>query len=1466
MSDSISNLATFTPGDLVISVVGDGAGDGTYGDNQASPIVLEELTTSGSVVGDLVLPQTTAIVNGVTQYAISGEYGSSSEGSLQLSADGHSLVIAGYGVNAATYNSGGAAVYGNAALAQSTSIPGGPYTPVARVIADISASGAVNTSTALYNVFDLNNPRSVATVNGTTFYISGQGQKGSTNQGVFVADEGASSATGVDTSTDTRTVEIIDGKLYVSRDSTQGVGGTLSDYGATLPTGTTSASVLPGIDGSITLTAAQANGIDNADIGKSINLSPENFFFADADTLYIADGGDPKAGGLGDGGLQKWTFNGSVWTLDYTLTAGLDLVPDTATSGTTGLIGLAGTVVGGQVELYATNSTLGDLDQTYLFGISDTLAATALPTNESFNVLVTAAADTNIRGISFAPTAAVTTTSDTTVSSGSSSSGVQVTSGSILTVQSGGTAVSATIFSGASATIAAGGIDSGSYIAQGGQETVLGSAAADTVAGVQLVSAATAVVNDEIVLNGGTVELFLAGAIASNTTIDAGGALAISGHAVASNTTISGGLVELESPKAILSGSVTFVDAGTIDVTANTSVGYGDLGVISGFGVGDVIDFTSATAIGAAGSAATVTFANTGSTTTATVSGGGSTQAFTFAGSPASNLQLISDGRGGEELTYSATPPVSTTISSGSSQSDIPVTSGSIVDVLSGGTLISGSIAAGGTVTVEAGGLDLDSEISTSGFELVLGMATGDKVSGTQLVSAATAVVNNETVYSGGSIDLFLKGAVADDAVVMSGGQLNISGNATASNTTIDGGLIDLQSPKAVLAGTVTFAGAGTIAITDTTSAGFGDLAIINGFGSGDVIDLTIVGSGASLATTTSGGNTIATVTDGGVTESFIFAGSASGLQLVGDGNGGEELTTGGSASSSSSSSSSSSVTSVTSGMTESGLVVSGGFSVSVLNGGTIVGASILSGGSVTIQTGGVDSASVISAGGNETELGSAAGDQIYGTQLVSAATAVVSSETVYAGGNLDLFLKGAVSNNAVLRGGTLNINGNATAYDSVLTSGGLIDLQSPKAVLSGSVLFDGAGTLEVSDVSSAGYGDQAVISGFGAGDVIDDTVIGTGATFATTTSGGNTVATITSGSVTQSFTLAGDVGANLQLVGDGNGGEEIIPVLCFCAGTLIRTPAGEAPIERLAVGDRVITHTGAERPITWIGRGRVLATRGRRNAATPVIIRKSAFADNVPNRDLRVTKGHAFSFEGALIPIEFLVNHRSILWDDQAQEVELYHIELESHDVLLANGAAAESYRDDGNRWLFQNANSGWGLPPLEPCAPVLTGGRLVDEVWRRLLDRSGPRPSMTTTDDPDLHLVVDGERVEPINRRSELYVFRLPETPRALRIASRSAVPQELGIARDDRPLGVAIGRIVFSQAARQRVIDAADPRLVEGFHPFEAEGLVRWTNGDAILPESLFQDLSGACLLMLHLNGATTYRDDGKRRMVA
>jgi hypothetical protein len=315
---------------------------------------------------------------------------------------------------------------------------------------------------------------------------------------------------------------------------------------------------------------------------------------------------------------------------------------------------------------------------------------------------------------------------------------------------------------------------------------------------------------------------------------------------------------------------------------------------------------------------------------------------------------------------------------------------------------------------------------------------------------------------------------------------------------------------------------------------------------------------------------------------------------------------------------------------------------------------------------------------------------------------------------------------------------------------------------------------------------------------------------------------------------------------------------LCFLAGTRIATPTREARVEELAVGDMVRTIGGGVNRIVWIGVGRIVAVRGRRNAATPVTVRKGALADNVPHRDLRVTKGHALYIDGVLIPVEFLVNHRSIMWDDHAQEIKLYHIELETHDVMLASGAPAESYRDDGNRWLFQNANSGWRLPRMEPRAPVLTGGPIVDQVWRRLLERAGPRPGIPLTDDPDLHLLVDGRRIEPDHRSESRHVFHLARRPGVVRVVSRAGAPQELGVARDPRLLGVAVRAIVLAQAMRTRMIGADDKRLTEGFHGFEEANQIRWTNGDAAVPGELFEDFVGPMELTLHLGCRTTYAD--------
>ncbi len=452
-------ISSFTSGDLVISTVSNsGFNTANNGLDTASPISLQEFSlgtggTSATSVGTFTLPQTSSGSNS----AISGEYGSASEGILEDSVNGQYMTIMGYGVNANTFNTAPTSTYGNAALGQTTSLTTGSYTTVARVVGLIGQNGSVDTSTALTGVYNTNNPRSAATVDGSSFYVSGQGVTGDGTGGIFYATRGATTATAINNNTgvpsgtpngtdnaaygtETRAVEIVNtgsgNTLMASRDF--GASGTpnsstdirsFTNSSNGLPTssaGLTVARVLPdtqsskGNYGSINLTAALANGVNNGRIGTFVYLSPEQFFMASSTVMYVADSGAPKNGGagaagLGEGGLQKWVNTAGTWTLQYDLYAGLNLVNNnTANSatntagGVTGLFGLAGQVESdGTVELFATSYGVNELSQSYLYEITDTLSATTAG-SESFTTLYTAGPNTastglSIRGVAFAP-------------------------------------------------------------------------------------------------------------------------------------------------------------------------------------------------------------------------------------------------------------------------------------------------------------------------------------------------------------------------------------------------------------------------------------------------------------------------------------------------------------------------------------------------------------------------------------------------------------------------------------------------------------------------------------------------------------------------------------------------------------------------------------------------------------------------------------------------------------------------------------------------------------------------------------------------------------------------------------------------------------------------------------------------------------------------------------------------------
>ncbi len=135
----------------------------------------------------------------------------------------------------------------------------------------------------------------------------------------------------------------------------------------------------------------------------------------------------------------------------------------------------------------------------------------------------------------------------------------------------------------------------------------------------------------------------------------------------------------------------------------------------------------------------------------------------------------------------------------------------------------------------------------------------------------------------------------------------------------------------------------------------------------------------------------------------------------------------------------------------------------------------------------------------------------------------------------------------------------------------------------------------------------------------------------------------------------------------------------CYRAGTRIATAYGETPVEALRAGDLVRTHAGALRPVAWVGWRRVDCRRHPRpELVWPIRIAAGAFGARLPARDLFVSPDHAIfiAADGVLIPARYLVNGATITAMPVAW-VEYHHVELATHDILLAEGLPAESYLD---------------------------------------------------------------------------------------------------------------------------------------------------------------------------------------------
>ncbi len=145
---------------------------------------------------------------------------------------------------------------------------------------------------------------------------------------------------------------------------------------------------------------------------------------------------------------------------------------------------------------------------------------------------------------------------------------------------------------------------------------------------------------------------------------------------------------------------------------------------------------------------------------------------------------------------------------------------------------------------------------------------------------------------------------------------------------------------------------------------------------------------------------------------------------------------------------------------------------------------------------------------------------------------------------------------------------------------------------------------------------------------------------------------------------------------------------VCFAAGTMIATPNGEVAVETLAIGDSIITASGNTVAVKWIGRQSLRpVAAGEKFQA--VRISQGALGDNLPNQDLTVTAGHGLIIDDLVINAGVLVNNSSIRFvpsNELPAVVTYYHVETENHEVIIANGAAAETYIDYIDRKAFDN------------------------------------------------------------------------------------------------------------------------------------------------------------------------------------
>jgi len=276
---------------------------------------------------------------------------------------------------------------------------------------------------------------------------------------------------------------------------------------------------------------------------------------------------------------------------------------------------------------------------------------------------------------------------------------------------------------------------------------------------------------------------------------------------------------------------------------------------------------------------------------------------------------------------------------------------------------------------------------------------------------------------------------------------------------------------------------------------------------------------------------------------------------------------------------------------------------------------------------------------------------------------------------------------------------------------------------------------------------------------------------------------------------------APLEAIADPPAQPPINP--CFAAGTRILTELGEVKIEDLAIGDQAILAEGEIAEIIWIGRRDLDLTRHPFPALVrPVRIAAGALAMGVPERELVVSPDHALYFDGSLVQAKDLIDGVVIVQDHEIHSIRYYHVELKTHGILLAEGAAAESYLDTGHRGVFSNAAAPLILHPdlmqmrrqARSVAPVVTGGEELAAIRAQLHARK-LMLGYSVAEAPLLALKHNEILLQPTESSPGRVTFALPADTAEAILCCPVFVPAEVDPASNDRrQLGIALTEIML------------------------------------------------------------------------